>query len=181
MQVVRLHDAGRRPASWTEMIRDGQFAIFAKDEANGGVPCDAAGARFPDAEAATCLIVDSLDEARAICEAAVRAHPTLRLDVFDADGRTRPPLLTIMHPSRAAQIETAPRQMRTRRLSAWLLILGGIPLIAYAYVEVRDHDVILPAFLGINMILFGLRLLWLNLALRETERARSERLHRLDG
>ena len=158
------------------MIRDGQFAVFAKDEANGGAPCDAAGGRFADAEAATCAIVDSIDEARAICEAAVRAHPTLRFDVFDAEGRTRPPLLTIMHPSRAAALETSPRQMRTRRMTAWLLIIGGIPLIAYAYVEVRDHDVILPAFFGINMILFGLRLLWLNLGLRETERERQRRL-----
>ena len=31
-------------------------------------------------------------------------------------------------------------------------------------------------FFGINLILFGLRLLWMNLALRETERARQARL-----
>jgi hypothetical protein len=35
---------------------------------------------------------------------------------------------------------------------------------------------ILPAFLGINMVIIGGRLLWLNLALRETERARERRL-----
>jgi hypothetical protein len=179
VQLVRLHDPGRRPVSWTEIIRDGQFAVFAKDGASG-VPCEADGSRLADPGAATCAIFESIAEARAFCEAGVQAHPSLRFDVFDAAGRTQPPLLTIVHPDRAAAIETSPRQMRTRRVIAWLLILGGIPLIVFAYVSARERDIILPAFFGVNMILIGLRLLWMNLALRETERTRAERLHRLE-
>jgi hypothetical protein len=179
VQIVRLHDAARRPASWTEIIRRGQFAAFAKDEAKG-VPCDLDGMRFADAEAATCAIFDTVADARAFCEAAVQRHPALRVDLFDADGRTQPPLLTVIHPQRAAGLETSSRQMRIRRVAAWALIVLGIPLMIYAYLEIRERDIILPAFFGINMVLIGLRLLWMNLALRETERVREERLRQVE-
>jgi hypothetical protein len=166
VQIVRLHDPLRR-----------QFAIFASD-ADGGGPRDLEGAGLATADAAVCAIVDTLDEARAVCDAAVTQHPTLRLDVFDAEGRARSPLLTVAHPQRAATLEHAPRQMRTRQIIAWILIALGVPQVVYAYRESanRERDIILPAFIGINMILFGGRLLWLNLALRETERAREARI-----
>ena len=179
MQVVRLHDASRRPANWTDIIRPGQLAVFASDSVSGaprdleGAPC-AAGRE-------TCAIVDSLAEARAVSDDAVKRHPSLRLDIFDAEGRAHPPLLTVLHAERAAALEQSPPQMRRRRAIAWTLILLGIPQIIYAYAEFdnRERDIVLPAFIGINMILFGARMLWLNLALRETERVRQERLRRL--
>jgi hypothetical protein len=180
VQIVRLHDPARRPADWTEIIRPGQFAIFAKDDATGAA-CDLDGVRFTDPSAASCGIADSVGEARAFCEAGVLQHPALRFDVFDAEGRTRPPILTVLHPARAAALETSPREMRLRRAIAWALIVGGVPLIVFAYVEVRERDIILPAFIGINMIMIGGRLLWMNLALRETERAREARLTRAAG
>jgi hypothetical protein len=175
VQIVRLHDPTRRPASWTEIIRPGQFAVFATDETTNLV-CDLEGGRFADASAASCAVFDSLDEAREFSEHAVLRHSTVRYDVFDADGRTRPPLLTVLHPSRAGRRETSPRQMRSRRLAAWGLIAAGVPLCFYSYIEVREHDIIMPAFFGVNAILLGLRLLWVNLALRETEQARERRL-----
>jgi hypothetical protein len=180
VQIVRLHDPGRRPADWTEIIRPGQFAIFAKDDATGA-PCDLEGARFADPATATCGIVDSPAEARAFCDAAVMRHPAVRFDVFDAEGRTRPAILTVVHPDRAAALDTSPREMRRRRVIAWVLIVAGVPLIVFAYLEFRERDIILPAFLGINMILIGGRLLWMNLALRETERVRDARLTRAAG
>jgi hypothetical protein len=175
VQIVRLHDPGRRPADWTEIIRPGQFAVFAKDDASG-VPCDADGNPFVPPAAATCAIADSIDEARAFCEAAVQRHPAIRFDVFEADGRARPPILTVLHPDRAAALETSPREMRKRQAIAWALIVVGIPLMVFASVEFGERDIILPAFLGINMVIIGGRLLWMNLALRETERARERRL-----
>jgi len=183
VESVRLHDPSRRPADWTEIIREGQFAVFAKD-ATTGVPCDAEGAPFASTSLATCVITDSIAEAQALCEAAVQRHPGVRFDVFDSGGRLRPPILTIVHPSRAAALDASPREMRKRRVIAWLLIVSGVPLMAFAYVEYRERDIILPAFLGINMVLIGLRLLWMNLAIRETERARERRLEsavRRDG
>lgn len=176
---MRLHDASRRPANWTDIIRPGQLAVFASDGVSGAAR-DLDGA--PAAKGAeSCAIVDSIEEARAVCDAAVRRRPSLRLDVFDAEGRARPALLTVVHADRAAALEQSAPQMRRRRAIAWTLVLLGLPQVIYAYVQYdnRERDIVLPAFIGINMILFGGRLLWLNLALRETERTREERLRRL--
>ena len=175
--MLRLHDPARRPADWTEIIRDGQFAVFARDE-RAGVACDVEGTRFADAASATCAVFDSIEEARGFCETAVERHPAVRFDVFDAEGRTRPPLLTVVNAQRAAALETSPRKTRVRRAIGWALIVAGVPLMIFAYVEFRERDIILPAFLGINMVLIGTRLLWMNLVVRETERAREQRLAR---
>jgi hypothetical protein len=179
VEVVRVYDASRRPPDWTDIIRPGQFAIFAADAASGAA-CDMDGARCADG-AASCAIVDSIDEARMVCDDALARHPSLRLDVFDADGRARPPLLTVLHSDRAATLEQSPAQMRRRQIIAWTLIVLGIPQVIYAWIEFdnRERDIVLPAFVGLNMILFGARLLWMNLALRETERTREERLRQL--
>ena len=175
VQVVRIHDPARRPANWTEIIKAGQFVAFAKD-ARSGTPCDPDGRPFDDPARATCMIFDSLPEATAFCEAAVAATASLQLDVFDAGGRVHAPLLTFLHPSHAESQETHPRKLRRRRLIAWILIAAGIPLIVYAYAKHEERDIILPAFVGINMLIAAGRLLWMNLALRETERERLARL-----
>ena len=175
METIRLHDPARTPASWTQIIRPGQFALFAKN-LDTGAPCDTHGADFADPSQASCAIVDSLPEARAIAEAAVASVPALRLDIFDHEGRTHPPLLTVLHPSRAHAADSHPRVLRRRRIIAWALIAIGIPLIVFAIVERNHREIILPAFLGINMLIAAGRLLWFNLGVRETERVRQERL-----
>ncbi len=175
MQSVRLHDPSRRPVSWTEVIRPGQFAIFARIEP-AGVPCDVEGRPFPRPDEASCAILGSFGEARAFCEAAVERHPAVRYDVFDSDWRTRPALLTVVHRDRASGLESGPAQMRVRRVIAWALIAVGVPLVVYATLVPRERESFLPAFLGLSMIIFGGRILWLNMALRETERAREARV-----
>ena len=179
VQVVRLYDPARQPADWTAIIRPGQFAAFAKDVATAA-PCDAEGRPFYGENAASCLIFDSIEEARAFCEAAVERQPALRFDVFDADGRVQPPLLTITHRDCASGLDTSPAQMGKRRRIAWWLLCAGLPLLIYGYVEFgnRQRDITLPVFLGINMVLVAGRLFWMNLAVRETERVREERLMR---
>ena len=158
-----------------EIVRPGQFVLFAKDLDNG-VPCDTDGHPFHDSELGTCVICDSIAEARALAEGAVAHAPAISIDIFDAQGRANPPLLTLLHPSRAREAETHPSVMRRRRIIAWTLIAIGVPLIVFAYREHQDRDIILPAFIGINMIIAAGRLLWFNLAVRETERLRAARL-----
>ena len=179
VRILRIHDPERRPPNAMDVIRPGQFVVFAKESASGH-PCDFEGRPYADPGHAECAICDSLSEARAFGEDAVAKAPSLRLDVFDAEGRSRPPLLTIVHPSQARQADTHPRVLRKRRVIAWTLIAIGIPLIVFAYVEHRDRDIILPAFIGINMLVAAGRLLWFNLAVRETERAREERVRQHD-
>jgi hypothetical protein len=163
VQVLRIHDPARKPASWAEIIRPGQFVAFAS-------PSDG-----------TCVLFDSLAEARAHCEAAVQAAPATQYDVFDADGRAHPPLLTIVHPSRAHALDAHPRAVRKRRVLGWALIAAGIPLIIYACWIPTDIEVIFPGVIGINLIIAGGRFLWFNLGVRETERAREERVAKVDA
>jgi hypothetical protein len=176
---IRLDDPQRKPRSYTDIVRPGQIIVFARD-VESGAACDARGQRFADPSAASCLVFDAFDDARTFCETAVLASPSIRFDVFDSGGRVRPPLMTVLHPSRAASLDGDPGAMRRRRILAWLLIAGGFPPIAYAYFFERDIGIVLPAFVGINMIIAGGRLLWFNLGIRETERERQERLDRLE-
>ena len=161
--MLRIHDPDRRPASWSEIIAPGQFVAFA-------TPSDG-----------TCALFDSVGEARAFCEAAVLAAPATRFDVFDADGRANPPLLTLVHPSRAQGLDTHPRNQHKRRVIAWALITSGALLLIYTYWKFADIRAIFPGVIGINLLLAGGRLLWFNLAVRETERERGERLARADS
>lgn len=163
MQALQIFDPDRRPANWAEIIRPGQFVAFA-------TPSDG-----------TCVLFDSLDETRAFCEGAVLAAPATRFDVFDAEGRANPPLLTVVHPSRAQGLDSHPRTLHKRRVIAWLLIAGGALLLIYTYWKFADVEAIFPGVIGINLLLAGGRLLWYNLAVRETERARGERLARVDS
>ena len=162
MEVVRIHDSARKPASWSEIIRPGQFVAF-------GAPSDG-----------TCILFDSLAEARAYCETGVQAAPAIQFDVFDAEGRANPPLLTIVHPSREPALDTHPRAQHKRRVIGWALIAAGIPTIIYACSIPTDIRVIFPGFMGINLLIAGGRFLLFNLSVRETERARQERLARVD-
>jgi len=162
VQIVRIHDPERRPASWAEIIRPGQFVAFAS-------PSDG-----------TCVLFDSLGEARAFCDAAVQSSADVRFDVFDAEGRANPPLLTIVHPSRERILDTHPPALHRRRVMAWLLIAGGALLLLYTYGKFSDIEAIFPGVIGINLLIAGGRLLWFNLAVRETERARADRLAKVD-
>ena len=161
------------------MIGPEQFVAFAKN-VDTGAPCDADGRGFADLSAATCLLFESLDEARTFCQAAVRAAPVVQFDLFDAEGRANSPLLTFVDPTRGETLETHPRAQHKRRVIAWGLIAAAIPLIVYAAWRDADIESVFPGVIGINLLIAGGRLLWLNLGIRETERVRQERLNRLE-
>ena len=180
VQILRVHDPSRRPASAIELLRPGQCVIFAKDVASG-LPADFDGRPYGDPARAECGIATSVDEARVFAESTVARVPALRLDIFDYQGRAQPPLLTVLHPSRAQTADTHPRVLRKRQIIAWTLIVLGIPLIGFAIIERHDREIILPAFIGINMLIAAGRLLWFNLGVRETERVRQQRLQEHGG
>ena len=174
MQVLRLHDPGRRPASWSEIIQSRQFAAFAKS-LDTGTPSDADGRGFAVPSDSVCYVFDSLDEARAFCEASVNRASAVQFEIFDAAGRSNPPLLTVVHPSRSTG-DTDPSALRRRQLIAWTLIVLAIPTLVLAY-RLRDggHQ-IFAGFIGLNLLVAAGRLLWFNLALRETEDVRRKRM-----
>ena len=163
MQVLRIHDPARQPASWAGIIRPGQLVAF-------GTPSDG-----------TCVLFDSLAEARAFCEAGVQSAPATQYEVFDSGGRAHPALLTIVHPSRAHALDAHPRAVRKRRVLGWALIAAALPVIVYASVRPPDIESIFPGVIGINLLIAGGRFLWFNLGVRETERTREERLARISS
>ena len=173
MQTVRLYDPERDPANWREIIRPGQFVAFAT-QLDSGAPCDAAGELFASSEAVTCLIFDSLTGAETFCREAVERANGIRFDVFDAAGRTSPPLLTVVHPSRAARLEGNRRDTRlTNALAVALLALA--PVLFWIDWAKYDGTIVLPTIAGINCIIFAARIFLLNGAHTSAERARRMR------
>jgi len=172
---VRLYDPERRPANWTEIIRPGQFVAFAKQVAGGG-PCDADGQPFVPSADGTCVIFDGLNEARQFCEAKAQRAPGVRFEIFDAQGRTNPPLLIVVNPAHAATLDCNPHAMRRRKLLGIALAVGAVPLVWYDWRF--GGFMILPTVVGINMLLASARLFQLNLSVKTAERQRQERLAR---
>ena len=178
MDVVRLYDPARRPPNWDDVIRPTQFVAFSSD-VDGGGSTDADGNPFPSTASATCLVFDSLAEARRFCEARVAEVPSVRFEVFDARGRVEAPLVVIVSRSRAGTLEGSRRAMLVRKWAAIVLLAGAGPLVWYDY-STADGTLVLPTFLGISMAIAAVRLLFLNMGVREAERTRRERLDRYE-
>jgi hypothetical protein len=176
MDVLRLFDAERRPPNWSDIVRPTQFVVFSSD-ADNGASIDAEGHPFPSTADATCLVFDSLAEARRFCDARVAEVPSVRFEIFDARGRVEEPLVVIVSPSRAASLESSSRSIRLRKWAAFALLAASGPLVWYDY-STAGGSLVLPTFLGISLALAALRLLFMNMAIREAERARRERLER---
>jgi len=169
-----LHDPSRNPTSWTEIIRQGQYAAFAKT-VEAGASCDPDGRPFPTAEDATCLLFDSLAETEAYCQQQIEHAPEVRFDVFDSSGRTGPPLLVVVHPSKAGRLEGNPRGIRLRNWTATILVLVSAVSFGYDLLNgARLH--FFPTLLGINLIVVAARLFQLNRSYAQAERVRRKRL-----
>ena len=116
MQIVRLYDRTREPQGWLQIIRPTEFAVFATF-ADSGAVCDADGAPT-SLEDANCIIFEKLSDAEAFCREQVTQIPSLRFDILDAAGHRRPPLFTIVHPSRAAALDGSAAKMHPSAVSA---------------------------------------------------------------
>ena len=172
MRVVRLYDASRRPPDWMDLIQPGEVAAFPLLH-DGEQPCDADG-RPTGHGGAVCLLFESLLAAERFCEAQVQGHPAVRFDVFDHAGRSRPPLVTIVHPSHRVKLEG---NAEIRRRNHWIiatLVATAAGLFWYEWYS--DAALIgLPTLLALNALVFAGRLLQLTAAYAGVERARLAR------
>jgi hypothetical protein len=175
VQVLKLYDRQRRPPNWTDIVKPGQFVAFAKD-LDSGVPCDDEGRRLATESDATCVVFDSLDDARRFAEERTAHHASLRFDIFDAEGRANPPLLTVVSPHRAHTLDNTPHALRRRSRIAAGLFIASIPLFAFQYWGDTEGVFVLPMIIGINLIVAAGRLVLMNLGIREAERRRQERV-----
>jgi hypothetical protein len=174
MIQLRLYDRARTPRSWTEIIRPGQFAAFAKT-VDTGAPCDADGRPFATVEDASCLMFDGLPDAESFCREQVKRAAHVCFDIFDSTGRAQAPLLVIVHPSKQEQLEGNPRGTRLRTQGAIVLLV--VAAVSFWYDFRHGPGVqIFPTLLGMNLVVVAARLLQLNGSYAHAERVRKERL-----
>lgn len=176
LRELKVVDRDRK-GTWVEELRPGQFVAFAK-HAETGATLSADAEPFAHPDDVTCRVFDSLADAEAFGAARTAIHPDLQIDVFDHEGRKHPPLLTLLHPSQEHRRPANERHMRVRAAIAAALIVLALPLLWYD-LWLHEARLILPTFLGINMIVVAGRTLLMNRLLRGAERTRLERLARL--
>jgi len=171
---LKLHDSVCNPPSWTEIIRPGQYVAFAKT-ADTGAACDSEGRTFQEVEAVTCLLFDTLEEAETFCRRNVELASSVRFEIFDSTGRANPPLLVIVHPSKAARLEGNPRGMRLRTWGA-TIVLDVAGLSFWYDFEHGASAGFFPTLIGINLVVVAARLFQLNKSYQHAGRIRQERL-----
>jgi len=94
-RVFKVYDETRQPADWTSLVGATQCAVFLKDVKTAN-PLATDGREIDRLRDCTFLLFDHLEEARTFCEAQVQKFPFMCCEIFDADGKAKPPLLAIM-------------------------------------------------------------------------------------
>lgn len=150
MRQIKLYDPNRKPAEWTALLHPGQFAVFHSDLASD-MEKTSEGRYLQPGEDSTCMVFDSLPEAEAYCESKVEALPSLRCDIYDHTGKSRPPLLTYVN---QAHVKAPARRARW----GWALAAASLPcfLIEWHY----HGTLVVPMVIGINLIFAGLRVVY---------------------
>ena len=169
----KVYDQARASPDWTSLVSPSQCAAFFKD-LETAVPLSAEGVPVSRITDCTFILFDRLDQARRFCEARVAEHPSMCCEIFDCEGRAKPPLLTIVHSGMAQKDELSATWLRRRRIAAILCCLAAIPL--FVWDAKAGWSLILPTFFAFNLIFFGLRLLYWNSARGSHDQEQSRRL-----
>ncbi len=130
---IRLYDPQRIPPHWTDLVQPGQFAVFIT-EAESAAPRDPEGQPFRDA-AQYAALCDTQNEAETFANATVASHPELRCEIYDHEGKTKPPVETIFHPA-VRHKHTGRRHAHRHMLTGAALLTAGTIL---AIIDFR-HD-----------------------------------------
>jgi hypothetical protein len=167
----KVYDKARASPDWTSIVSPTQCAVFFKDFETAA-PLSPDGAPISRMTDCTFLVFDRLDEARRFCETRVTQHPSKYCEIFGSEGKAKPSLLTIVHPSMAEKDELSLTCLRRRKVMAILCFLAAVPL--FVWDSRAEWALILPSVIAFNLIFFGLRLLYWNTARgsRDREHAR---------
>jgi hypothetical protein len=168
---IRLYDPNRKPQNWTDCMRPNQCAVLLKDRTTS-TPLSPEGRPYPSVTDCTCLLFDGLDVAQRFCETKVKALPFLCCEVFNSEGRAKPPLLVITHPDYQRDDDSGPASSRRRMVLAALLLAGAAGLFS---INLRGES-IMATLLASNCALLGLRFLYWEYAVKHREQDRLRRL-----
>ncbi|HJX83706.1 MAG TPA: hypothetical protein VJ723_05130 [Candidatus Angelobacter sp.] len=165
MRELKLYDPTRKPSSWTDLIHPGQYAVFHTD-VQSDIEKKADG-HFPGpGEESTCLIFDSLAETEAYAEARVEQVSSLRCDIYDHAGKSKPPMLTYVNKAYL-------KSPRKHAYWGWILVASSLPCF---WIEWHwNGTLVVPMIVGLNLIFGGLRLVYWGT--KGVEKRRSTREH----
>jgi hypothetical protein len=169
----KVYDKTRHGQDWMSLLTPTQCAVFFKDFQTAA-PLSPDGVAFDRMTDCTFLVFDRLEDAQRFCETQVREHPSMCCEVFDFEGKAKPPLLVVVNPSVAEKNELSASWVRRRKIIAIAAFLGAIPLLVWDWRT--GSYLIVPTVVGINLIVFGLRLLYWNSARSDRSQEQSHRL-----
>ena len=130
---TKLNDPNTRPAHWTERIHDSEMAVFIYDAATR-VARDADGHIFAESQDIAVAICKDLDEAVALAEKTVTAHPELCCEIYTHEGKQGDPVRTIYNP--AVQGKYIGRPVARRQLMGGIAVLSlGLSLAITDYLH----------------------------------------------
>jgi hypothetical protein len=173
MRELKLYDAARNPPNWMQIVQPGEFAVFHRDAASGAM-ADSAGRLFAPGEE-TCVLFPSFAAAESYCRNQVLQAPSLRCEIFDAAGRTRPPLRVVVNPALEKKLEVTAVSARNKLVLGTALCLASLLFFYLDYRGEGSGSWFLFTLIGINLALGGFRVILWGLGVREQVRAQEQR------
>jgi hypothetical protein len=165
MQQLKLYDPTRKPTEWTGLVHAGQFAVFHSDIATN-VERAPDGHYLQSGEDSTCMVFDSLPEAEAYCEAKVEEISSLRCDIYDHTGKSKPPMLIYVN---KAHLQAPAKRAKW----GWALVTSSLP---FFWMEWHwGNTLVIPMVVGVNLVFGGLRLVYWGKGGSEKRRAVREK------
>ena len=141
MKEVAIYDPQRTPSNWNELLTARQYAVFQHDTRTG-LHLSPTGALNE-----TCLVFDTLDEARSYCAARVEQAPEVTCEIFDQTGRGKDPIDTYVHQS----IALAQRSYFRSRFF-WAHIMTALGIIGLLIDWRSDFVRMWPTILGLKFL-----------------------------
>jgi hypothetical protein len=169
----KVYDKTRQNRDWMSLVAPTQCAVFFKDFQTAA-PLSRDGVAFDRMTDCTFLVFERLEDAQRFCEVQVKEHPSMCCEVFDFEGKAKPPLLVVVNSSVAEKDELSASWVRRRKIIAIASFLGAIPLLVWDWRT--GSYLIVPTVVAINLIVFGLRLLYWNTGRSDRSQEQSRRL-----
>lgn len=141
VQEIAIYDPRRTPSNWTELLTTGQYAVF-QHETRTGLHLSPAGALNE-----TCLVFDTLDEARSYCATRVDHAPEVTCEIFDQTGRAKAPIDTYVHQS----VVNAQRSVFRSRFF-WANIMTVLGIVGLLIDWRSDFVRMWPTILGLKFL-----------------------------
>lgn len=94
VREIKFVDAARKPRVWHALLAPTRCAVLFK-RLDSETPLSPDSVPFANSHEAAFLGFDRFDQARLFCETRVLRHPHMSCEIFDSDGKAKPPTLVI--------------------------------------------------------------------------------------